>query len=127
GNQDIILKDNLTGTETDLKAGSYTFVATAGVDNARFSLKYQKTLGVNPQVFNENSILVYKNKGAIHIKSGKSVIDNVKIFDISGRLLFEKMKVNADQTSIESTKFNHQVLIVKITANNQMVSKKVVN
>jgi PQQ-dependent dehydrogenase (s-GDH family) len=127
GNQDIILKDNHTGTETDLKAGGYTFAAAAGVDNARFSLKYQKTLGTNQQFFDENSILVYKNKGAIHIKSDKSAIDTVKIFDISSRLIFEKVKVNANETSIESSKFTHQVLIVKITADKQIFSKKITN
>ncbi len=40
--QDIYLLDSKTGTETDWKKGSYNFTAAAGVDNARFSLKYQK-------------------------------------------------------------------------------------
>ena len=127
--QDIILKDNITGEETDLKTGSYTFSAVAGVDNARFSLKYQKTLGVNSSVLDENNIAVYKNNGAIRIKSGSTTIDNVKLFDISGRLLFEKKKVNANETAIESSKFAHQVLIVRITSGdkNNIVNKKVVN
>ena len=30
GSQDIVLKDNVTGTETDLKAGGYTFAAPSG-------------------------------------------------------------------------------------------------
>jgi hypothetical protein len=77
--QDIILKDNATGAETDLKAGSYTFSAVAGVDNARFSLKYQKTLGINSSIFDENSVVVYKNKSEIQIKSGVITIDNVKL------------------------------------------------
>ena len=40
GAQEVFLKDNTTGAETDLKAGSYQFTATAGVDNARFSLTF---------------------------------------------------------------------------------------
>ena len=128
GSQAVFLKDNSTGIETDLKAGAYAFTAAAGVDNARFSLKYQKTLGINASVFNDNSVAVYKNKGTMHIKSSGSTIDNVKIYDISGRLIFEKSKVNANDTTIESAKLGNQVLIVEITSENQIkVSKKLVN
>jgi hypothetical protein len=126
--QAVFLKDNSTGIETDLKAGAYAFTAAAGVDNARFSLKYQKTLGINASVFNDNSVAVYKNKGTMHIKSSGSTIDNVKIYDISGRLIFEKSKVNANDTTIESSKLGNQVLIFEITSENQIkVSKKLVN
>ena len=126
--QDIILKDNATGAETDLKAGSYTFSAVAGVDNARFSLKYQKTLGINSSIFDENTVVVYKYKSEIRIKSGATTIDNVKLFDLSGRLLFEKSKVNANETTIESSKFANQVLIVQIkSSDKKVVNKKVVN
>lgn len=128
GSQDIVLKDNTTGVETDLKAGPYTFAATAGVDNARFSLKYQKTLKVNAYAFNDNSVNLYKNEGTMHIKSSESAIDKVKIYDISGRLIFEKSKVNANETTIESAKFGKQILVVEITSENQIkVSKKLVN
>jgi PQQ-dependent dehydrogenase (s-GDH family) len=126
--QDIILKDNLTGAETDLKTSTYTFTASAGTDNTRFSLKYQKTLGIIAPEFNENSIVVYKNKGTIHIKSEAEPIESVKIYDIKGSLLFEKTKVNANETNIESSKFAHQVLIVQITSEDKkVVKKKVVN
>jgi hypothetical protein len=126
--QDIILKDNTTGLETDLKTGAYTFSAVAGVDNTRFSLKYQKTLSINSSIFDENSLVVYKNKGVIRIKSGSTTIDNVKLFDLSGRLLFVKAKVNANETTIESSKFANEVLIVQITSSDKkVVNKKVVN
>jgi murein tripeptide amidase MpaA len=126
--QEIILKDNSTGTETDLKTAAYTFAAVAGVDNSRFSLKYQKTLGVNSLLFDENSVIAYKNKGIIRIKSGNTTIDNVKLFDLSGRLLFEKTKVKANETNIECPKFAHQVLIVQITSSEKkVVNKKVIN
>jgi hypothetical protein len=61
--QEVYLLDSKTGVETDLKATAYTFTTTAGVDNARFSLKYQKKLKVDAPAFNENSVCVYKNNG----------------------------------------------------------------
>ncbi|WP_396171687.1 T9SS sorting signal type C domain-containing protein [Flavobacterium sp.] len=128
GNQDIILKDNLTGTETNLKSSDYTFTASAVVDNARFSLKYQKTLAVDAQILDKNLVLVYKNKGSIHIKSAGSAIANVKLYDISGRLIFEKSNVKANETRIESAKFAKQILIVKITLDDKkLINKKVAN
>ena len=128
GNQDIILKDNETGIETNLKTGNYTFTTQAGATSTRFSLKYQKTLGINNPVFDENSILVFKNNGSIHIKSNGSAINNVKLFDIRGRLILEKTNVNANETSIESAKYANEVLIVQITSeDNKLVNKKVAN
>jgi Zinc carboxypeptidase len=128
GNQDIILKDSETGTETDLKTGSYTFTAASGQSNTRFTLKYQKTLGINAQTFDENSIVVFKNKGSIHIKSNGTAIYNVQLFDVRGRLIIEKSKVNSNETSIESARFANEVLIVKITsADHKVVNKKIAN
>lgn len=128
GNQAVILVDNLAGIETDLKTTSYIFAASAGTDKTRFSLKYQKTLGINTPTFDENSVTIFKNKGTISIKSSLESIANVKVFDINGRLLFEKSKVNTNETNIESSKFTNQVLIVKITStDNKIVNKKVIN
>lgn len=125
--QDIILKDNDNGTETNLKLNPYTFTVTAGATNSRFSLKYQKTLGITTPILDENSIVIYKNNGKIFIKSDGSLIDNVQLFDIGGRLLHEKSKVNTNETSIETSKYVGQVLIVKIVSDDKtLVSKKIV-
>jgi hypothetical protein len=52
---------------------------------------------------------------------------NVKVYDIRGRLLIEKNNINASETKIETDNTN-QVLIVKVTtANDETVTKKVVN
>jgi trimeric autotransporter adhesin len=127
--QAVYLLDNNTGIETDLKLGSYTFTAaTAGADNTRFALKYQKTLKVNEAAFNENSVRVYKNNGVLYVASGAVTISNIKIFDIQGRLLSEQKNVNLKSTPIKSVKAVNQVLIIKITGeDNTEVTKKVLN
>ena len=126
--QDIYLVDSKTGIETDLKAGAYNFVAATGVDNARFSLKYQKTLNVDATAFNENSVRVYKNNGMLYVNSGTVDINNIKVYDIQGRLLAEQKNVKATTATIKDLKAKQQVLIVKITSeDNNVVSKKVVN
>jgi hypothetical protein len=126
--QDVYLVDSKTGTETDLKAGSYTFNATAGIDNARFSLKYQKTLKVDAPAFNENSVSVYKNNEALYVNSGFVAMSNIKVFDIQGRLIAEQKNLKSTTAVFNNLRAKNQVLIVKITGeNNNVVSKKVVN
>jgi Glycosyl hydrolase catalytic core len=124
--QDVYLVDNKTGAEIDLKVSSHTFTATAGVDNSRFSLKYQKTLKVDATAFNENSVRVYKNNGTIYVNSGSVAINNVKVYDIQGRLIAEQKNVKANTATIKNLKVENQVLIVKITGeDSSVVSKKV--
>jgi hypothetical protein len=126
--QEIILKDNDKGIETNLKLGSYNFTAAAGASNSRFSLKYQKTLGIEIPTLDENGILVYQNQGKINVISKVSTIKNVKIYDIKGRLLFENAKINAKETSFDSLKFADQVLIVKIRLDDdKLINKKIIN
>jgi hypothetical protein len=126
--QDVYLVDSKTGTETNLKTGSYIFNATVGVDNTRFSLKYQKTLKVDAPVFNENSVRVYKNNSTLYVNSGNVAISNIAVFDIQGRLIAEQKSVKATTATIHNLKAINQVLIVKIIAeNNQEVIKKIVN
>lgn len=128
GAQDIILVDNYNSTETNLKSGSYIFSATVGETNSRFLIKYQKTLGTKIATFDENSVVVYKTDEKISIKSNSASIENVKLFDLGGRLLLEKAKVNTNETNIERLKYDRQVVVVKITSDdNIIVSKKIVN
>jgi len=126
--QDVYLLDNNTGAETNLKLGSYTFNTTAGTDNSRFTLKYQKTLKVGENAFNENSVSVYKNNGTIYVNSGEVAISNIKVFDIQGRLVAEQKNVKSTAASIPNLKSKNQVLIVKVSGeNNKVVTKKVLN
>ncbi len=126
--QEVYLIDNLTGKETDLKAGSYTFAAAVGEAKDRFSLKYQKTLKVEAPVFNENSVSIFRNNGAIYVKSNSKDIKSVQVYDVQGRLIVQQKNVNATTATINNLKALSQVLIVKVIAtDNSMVSKKVLN
>lgn len=126
-NQDVFLKDKLTGIVHDLKAGSYTFTTESGTFDARFEIVYQQaSLGINDPVL-ENAVVIYKQGGDFVINSGNLVMDNVKVFDIRGRLLSEQKAVNAFETTFNAGEAN-QVLIVKITSDtNQSITRKVVN
>ena len=126
--QAIYLKDNTTGNETDLKVGSYTFAATAGIDNARISLKYQRTLNVDAPEFNQNNVRVYINNGTLYVNSGTSVINTIKVYDIQGRLIAQQKNLKSTSATIHNLKATNQVLIVKIIdENSKEIIKKTVN
>lgn len=128
-NQNVFIEDLLTNTITNLKNENYTFNATPGTYNDRFVLRYtNNALGLNNNALDSNSIIVYKNNDNININSGKLVIDNVKVYDLQGRLVLEQKDVNATTTSIKNLKVTQQVLIVKVTTHdNMVVTKKVIN
>jgi hypothetical protein len=125
--QDIYLVDKTTGTTTNLNEGAYTFTAAVGVDNTRFTLTYQKTLKVDAPLFNENSVVVSRNNGTLNVKSNAVAINNVKVYDVQGRLVAERKNVKSNTATISNVRAS-QVLFVKVTSeNNAFVTKKVLN
>jgi hypothetical protein len=125
--QAVYLVDSKTGSETDLKAGGYNFTAAVGSDNARFSLKYQKTLKVIDSEFSDNSITVYGNNGSLFVKSAVSAIQNIKVFDIQGRLIAEQKNVKSNTAAVANLKTNQALIVQVSTEDNKVVSKKVLN
>lgn len=126
--QAIYLKDNITGNEIDLKVDSYTFNAPAGIDNARFLLKYQRTLNLDSSEFNGNNVCVYINNGTLYVYSGTSIIDTIEVYDIQGRLIAHQKAVKSTTAIINNLNATKQVLIVKVKdENGKVVIIKTVN
>jgi autotransporter-associated beta strand protein len=124
--QAIYLKDNLLNTVTNLGAGSYSFASVAGTFNSRFEIVYQSTLGVNIPEFTSNNVVAFNDNGDISINSGSTVMEQVRVYDLQGRLLVEKKQINASETRINTTAVN-QVLLLEITATTgSKVIKKII-
>jgi len=127
-NQLVYLRDNTTGMINNLSTASYSFAAEAGVFENRFELVYQSALGITIPHFNENQIVIYKNKtNEFIVNTGTTMMATVKVFDIRGRLLQEQKAINAMQTTINCDLTN-EVLLVQITSTvGVTVTKKIVN
>jgi hypothetical protein len=126
-NQDIYLEDKQVNVIHNLKTGPYSFTTNVGTFDNRFVLRYTETsLGVDP-VFNENAVVIYKNNdNRFVINSGNYTMDNVKVFDTRGRLLYNLKDINAIQTIFDGGMTN-QVLLVQITTvEGVKVTKKVI-
>jgi trimeric autotransporter adhesin len=115
----FIFKDNLQNTVTDLSVGSYSFASAIGTFNSRFELVYQRVLGVNNPEFTSNNIVAFNDNGDIKINSGSTIMEQIRVYDLQGRLLVEKKQINATETKITTTVSN-QVLLLEITATNGM-------
>ncbi|MGQ7944655.1 T9SS sorting signal type C domain-containing protein [Flavobacterium sp. WC2509] len=85
-------------------------------------------LKVDSQSFNENKVIVYKKDGVLNVNSTGSNINNIKVYDIQGKLLAEQKNLNSNTVVIKNLKATNQILIVKITSEDNLeVIKKVAN
>lgn len=125
--QNVLLRDNQAGTVHDLSVtGAYNFSSEAGSFASRFEVVYQNAL--SNATFNENAIVLYNNNHTIHVNTGKVTMDKVSVFDVRGRLLVEKNKVNTSEITIDGSKMANQVLLIQITSDEgTVVTKKIVN
>jgi hypothetical protein len=125
--EEVYLTDTYNNVTQSLKNGGYTFTSAIGTFDNRFEISYGSQLGVNQPVFNERSVVVYKETQQIVINTGKTIMSKVQVYDIRGRLLIEKEAINASEIRLNAVGMN-QVLIVKITdLDNNTVAKKIVN
>ncbi|PKB15127.1 T9SS sorting signal type C domain-containing protein [Flavobacterium sp. 5] len=127
GNQDILIKDNLTGTTNSIKTAPYNFTSAIGTFDGRFEIVYTKSsLGLDPQTALENSVIVYTKNSTLFVQSS-SVITSVRIFDILGRLLSENKNINDTRFQSGKLSLTRQVVLVEVTDNeNKKVLKKII-
>lgn len=127
-NQDVFIRDNLTGTDTNIKMGPYTFTSEVGAFNNRFKIVYTQALGVPSTTFNENSVIVYENSDVLHISSKGIVMKEVLVFDLLGRLIYKLNDINDTKAILKELVKTKQVKLVKIISNeNQSITIKVIN
>ena len=127
GSQNIYLQDLLSNVIFDLKSGSYTFTSEAGTFDSRFVLRYTTgTLGTG--TFDpENTVKVAVDKNILKVRSISEPIDEIAVFDISGRKVYEQKAVSSSEFQAADIVLNHQPLIIKISlANGQTINRKIV-
>ncbi|CAM2772035.1 hypothetical protein SAMN05444143_104178 [Flavobacterium succinicans] len=123
--QEIWLEDKKTATLHDLAKGKYSFTAINGVENSRFVLKYtNKTLGTDDNTLEDKSLVISIKNKKITVTSSEETITQIQIFDLLGRKIFDKSKINAQEYMIEALPSSEQTLIVKTTLANGAISNK---
>ena len=126
--QTIYLFDTTTNQYHDLTAGDFTFTSAAGTFENRFEVRYtNETLGVENPIASNSDIVVYKNGNQIAVKATNFTIADMQVYDITGKLLFNKKGIDNNEFSTSSLNVATQVVVVKVTLDGgQTISKKVI-
>lgn len=128
GSQDVFIRDNLTGTDTNIKNGPYTFSSGVGVFENRFKIVYSQALGVPSNTFDDHSVIVYKDTDWLHVSTKGIVMKDIMVYDVSGRLIYKLNDINDTTSVLKGLSQTQQVLFVKvISQENQAVTVKVIH
>lgn len=122
--QAIYLHDKLNGTYTNLLEQNYTFSAIKGATENRFEIVYKSGAVLATGGNTKESLQVYRNGENFIVKSANKKIDEVEVYDASGRL-FQKLKGNTTEFVINATTLSSGMYILKIKRNNETISKKI--
>ncbi|RYY44859.1 MAG: T9SS sorting signal type C domain-containing protein, partial [Chitinophagaceae bacterium] len=127
--QNVYLEDKVFNIVHNLKESDYTFTTVPGTFNERFVLRYVPAadLGIDNPTVDQNSIVVFRNGDQISIKSQDQSIEHVTVYDLLGKVIFDKNKINATSFSTAQLNASNQVVIVKIITDTKAeVVKKII-
>ena len=107
--QKIYLKDNFTGSVSDLSQ-PYFFMSEEGAFNNRFEIIYKNE---KKAVISEDNVATISKENSVLIASSQKEISEVIIYDILGKII-KKQNGNTTNFEIQLHK-NNQVLLLEIT------------
>jgi hypothetical protein len=126
-NQIVYLHDKYNNVYHNLKLSNFTFNAIQGTHNNRFSIVYTNQV-LSQEDFTPSNIHVYSKKSDHTIQfSAKENIEEINIFDLSGRLLFSKSNINAKTFYITNNFYSNVLLVKTTTEQGQVLTKKIMN
>lgn len=125
--QEIYIIDNYIEAIHHLSDSDYSFTTNAGTFNDRFEIVYQENLlGIKNPTSSLNSIIAYKNREDIIVKSNNQLIRELKVFDIQGRRLYQAENVYKNDFIVKNLRSSKQVVIIQIiTVNGFQINKRI--
>ncbi len=128
GSQDVYIRDNLKGTDTNIKTAPYVFSSEIGTFENRFQIVYTQALGIPSNDFNEKSVIVYKGVDGFHVTTKGNSMKTILVYDVSGRLIFKLNDINATTAILKGLSQTNEVLLLKIISEeNKSVTIKIIN
>ena len=125
--QNIYLEDKQLGLIHDLRQAPYTFTSAAGRFDDRFVLRYTNEFLSNPVFESNQNVVVLAKKDFIEIHSYNQNLQQVQVYDVLGRNVFESK--NLDQVSLNINGINpfNQVLMVQVKLKDgSVVTQKII-
>jgi hypothetical protein len=123
--QNVYLSDKTTNTIHDLKNSPFTFVTTSGNFEERFELRFtNESLSTIIPTITDNDIKIITKNHQLEVISPAITISKIEVYDILGKLLFTQNDLNTNLFQTNTLQVSSQVLLVKVTLNNQYVFTK---
>lgn len=126
----IYLYDRETGLYYDIKNSEYEFTLPTGVYNNRFEITFKNDALSVPNIIRENIIVFQNNTHQLLTVSNPNLLDikSVTLYDISGKLLFNKEKLGSSNNyEFSTSSFSDGVYLVKIqSSDGQSKTQKII-
>jgi hypothetical protein len=126
GEQEIYIKDNVTGVTHNIKESDYTFTSEVGTYESRFEVVYMKgELGTGDTELAAQDVVVYRNAQRVGVQSPEE-IKSITIYDVQGKIIYQNNTVNSFEFVSSGLTATQQMLIVSLQLEGgQVVSKKI--
>jgi hypothetical protein len=133
--QNIYIHDKETDVYHDLKTTAFNVTMPAGTNNSRFEITFisinkdKTALGVADNSIEKFYVAQNNSTQNLTIGNPKMVeLKEIRIFDVSGKLIFVKAKLGSEQSySFSTSGWTKGVYIVNfMTTDNQSESKKII-
>jgi len=124
--QNIFLEDKALNVIHNLRQAPYDFTAAAGTHTDRFVLRFTDNSLSNGDYDYSNELKIFANNHLNVISTAVS-IKEVVVYDVLGKVLAERTKLDQREVVLNEVRPTTNVLIVKVTLeNNVVVTKKVI-
>lgn len=122
--------DKTTGQTIDItgkKSFDYVFDNTVtGIQNNRFYISIDGVTSIDNTLSEANEQVYFSNNGIAVVSSVSNPIKQIMIYDIHGRLLYNRNGINASLFEVED-QLNSDVIIVKVVSEKGVKSVKLIN
>ncbi|MGE4348039.1 MAG: hypothetical protein AB7D46_11635, partial [Flavobacteriaceae bacterium] len=106
---------------------NYSFVSEQGTFNSRFEVVYKQSGVLNIAIPDlNNGWVVYKKDGTFYIQSQNFEIKKVAVYDMLGRIVYTS-EAEGNSHTLPYLGANQVLVVQVITANEEVLSKKVGN
>ena len=130
-NQPIYIHDKVNDTYVNLQSQNFEINLPAGNYTDRFEVVFVETNMLSTDEFAENNFNVIQNNNAselVVLNPKKLDIENIKLYDVSGKIIFNKIvKNNNERLSYSTKNLSDGVYLVQTTlSNSNTTTKKVI-
>ena len=130
-NISIYIYDKLNDSYTDLRNTTFSINLDEGMHNERFEITFSKQSTLSTDVYNISDFKIFENVKRSQleiINTNRLEMHNVKLYDVSGKVVLEKTIFNtARKITIPTKSLSSGMYVVSLKlSDNQTLSKKII-